>query len=247
MPRTRVAGRHGDAQGLTLDIVGTQFRVTRDDGSVLTSRDLVGAVLNLSDGRKLRIDAVEADPEDREGEVLLHTFSVHGPDGRWSNPCEPDPDGRRQGFPLAGRALPNGHLAPEPGAFEIVCTSGAQGKCVRFGYKPWKPAAGGSLRDHHHACIHMVRADYCGDGTATTRDGTAIDIFDPLGIQRSDGPAGMSFEAGWTATGAVCLAHVRIPENTSLDRLRQSCPRLASVLLARHARRRLRLVREHSS
>src|SRR5918997_66498 len=110
--------------------------------------------------------------------------------------------------------------------------SGAQGKCVRFGYKPWKKIADGRLlRDHHRACIHMVRGDYCGDGTATTRDGTAIDIFDRLGIQRSDGTAGMSFEAGWSAAGAVCVAHVQISENASLDGIRQSCPRLASASL----------------
>jgi hypothetical protein len=36
----------------------------------------------------------------------------------------------------------DGAMEPtEPGIFEIVCTSGARGKCVRFGYLPWISAA----------------------------------------------------------------------------------------------------------
>jgi hypothetical protein len=190
---------------------------------------MVGAVLTLGSGLNIRIDAVEADPTSAPGDVLLHSFSVRREDGSWTSLCSPGPDGRQQGFPLAGRALPDGRIVPAgDGDLEVVCTSGAQGKCVRFGYKPWLTASDGRpLLEHYNACVHMVRADYCGDGTATTRDGTLIDLYDRAGIQRREGGPGMRFEAGWGPEGAVCIAHVRIQENTSLERLRTECPRLA--------------------
>jgi hypothetical protein len=85
------------------------------------------------------------------------------------------------------------------------------------------------MREYYDTCVRMVRADYCGDGRAWTRDGTIIDMWDDQGIQKSDtqnDPA-FSFEAGWKPDGAVCVAHTRIPENIALDKLKASCPRLA--------------------
>jgi hypothetical protein len=219
---------HAAAPAPILDVVGTEFRLTLPGKAVARSRDLVGAVLTLSNGLSIRIDAVEGDPDDGQGHILLHTFAVRGDDGAWANLCEPGPDGRQQGFPLSGRFLPDGRLVGGPaGSFEIVCSSGAQGKCARFGYKPWLAAPDGRpLRDHYNACVRMVRADYCGDGNGTTRDGTAIDLYDRLGLQRSEAAPGMSFEAGWGPDGAACIAHVRVPENVTLDRLHAACPRL---------------------
>ena len=57
-----------------------------------------------------------------------------------------------------------------------------------------------------------------------------VELWDDLGIQKPDndrGPA-FAFEAGWTATGAVCVAHTRIPENIALARLMAYCPRLSN-------------------
>jgi hypothetical protein len=87
------------------------------------------------------------------------------------------------------------------------------------------------MRDFHNACVRMVRADYCGDGRAWTRDGTIIDMWDDQGIQKphSQNDATFSFEAGWKPEGAVCVAHTRIPENITLDKLKTSCPRLATM------------------
>jgi hypothetical protein len=206
---------------------GTEFKATFADGRVLRSRDLVGARLTMAvDGRavRIRIDAVERDPDTRAGEIWLHTFSTQGPDGTWRNICEAGPDGRRQGFPLAGRVRPgDATLDPaEPGTLDITCTGGARGKCVRFGYLPW----GEGGLDRYNACVRMVRADYCGDGRGTTRDGMPIDTYDDRGIQKPDNDPAHAFEAGWTAAGAVCVRHVRVQENVSLDRLVATCPRL---------------------
>jgi hypothetical protein len=117
-------------------------------------------------------------------------------DGTWQNLCAPGPDGRRQGFPLAGRPRADGMTEDaEPGVFELVCIRGGQGKCVRFDYRPW-PGAGTDLRDLYNACIRMVRADYCGDGTPTIRDGMQIDVYDDRRVQTPENAPAMDFEAG---------------------------------------------------
>jgi hypothetical protein len=43
-----------------------------------------------------------------------------------------------------------------------------------------------------------------------------IDLYDRLGIQEDEPAPGMDFEAAWTPSGASCVRHVRIREETSL-------------------------------
>ena len=101
---------------------------------------------------------------------------------------------------------------------------------MRFGYKPWHAARGDvAMRDLYDACVHMVRADYCGDGTPHTRNGTPIDIYDRFGIQQDEPKSGMRFEAAWGPKGAVCVARTRIPDVATLDQVLAACPRLRSA------------------
>ena len=235
-PFLNAAGQAAEMKSINVE--GASFVVVLSDGRVLRSRDLIGATLNIVTGGggtlRLRIDAVEPDPGDvarsasASNEVLLHSFSFQTPDGDWRNPCEAGPDGRRQGFPIAGRERGDATFEPaEPGVFELTCTAGAQGKCVRFGYHPWERNADGSSRlNLYNACIRMVRADYSGDGRGTTRNGQQIDIYDFAQIQpKADDPA-HEFEAGWSPEGAVCVRHVRVKENANLAELEASVPRL---------------------
>ena len=206
-------------------IDGTSFRITLADGRVLGGPALVGITLTIADSKggqlPVRIDAVQPDPKDPAGEITLYAFSVEdAATGGWRNLCGPDPYGERWGFPLA----------KDGGSFGITCTSGALGKCMRFGYKPWHAAQGGvAMRDLYDACVHMVRADYCGDGTPHTRNGTPIDIYDRFGIQKDEPKPGMTFEAAWGPKGAVCVARTRIPGVATLDQVLASCPRLRSA------------------
>ena len=220
-------------QGIaSLEVAGTQFRIRLTDGSLLLQERLVGARLAFTDGAgrqiRFRIESIAQDPRDEE--ILLYRIVVADPaSGGWSEFCAPDADGQRLAFPLAGSWDETGRQGPAaPGAFTMACTSGAIGKCVRFGYKPWKTAPdGGSLEPYHRACVRMVRADYCGDGAPHTRDGTAIDVFDRQGIQTPDRAPDMRFEAGWGPGGATCLARPRLPDIVSLDDMLRACPRLA--------------------
>ena len=203
----------------SIGVEGTEFVVALSDGRTLRSKDLIGAVLDVRfEGQpaKVRIVEVERDPDDKSGTVWLHTMEQRAPDGAWSNLCTAGPDKRRQGFPLMVN-----------GALEFTCSSGALGKCVRFGYRPWATAPDGTpLAPMHSACVHMVRGDYGGDGQPWTRDGMLIDIFDQHGIQTADDKPDLAFEAGWMPDGAVCVHHVRVKENTTLSALEEKYPRL---------------------
>jgi ADYC domain len=55
----------------------------------------------------------------------------------------------------------------------------------------------------------MVPSDLCGDGRAHTREGTQIDVYDRLGIQKREPAADMVFEAGWSPHGAVYYSTAR--------------------------------------
>jgi len=206
-----------------LNVEGTELVLTTGDGRTLRSADLVGATLQIGAGDDeiaLTTESVEEDPEAVGGRVFLHHFVVI--DGRGgSDFCTPDAQGRSLGFPV-----PN-----EQGGFDLTCTSGAIGKCIRWGYRPWEEEPGGPpMRDLHQACIFMVRADYGGDGSTHTRDGTLIVYCDRFGINSCEGEGAMAFEAAWGTDGAACVARPRIPELVSLEQLRKRYPRLADRL-----------------
>ena len=112
----------------------------------------------------------------------------------------------------------------------LTCTSGAEGKCILLGYRPWESVGATSLRDIHAACIRMIRADYGGDGTSHTRDGTLIAFRDNLGIRDFPADNDMPFEAAWGPDGAVCVARPRIAEILTLDDLAKAYPSLAGAI-----------------
>lgn len=221
-----------------MSVVGTDFRVELSSGRVLAGRDLAGATLMLvvpggTTPEAVRIDAVVNDPLDPSGETLIYRMRARDPaTGEWVELCNPDAAGERWAFPLRGQWDGEGYVLSDQG-FTLTCGDGSMGKCVRWGYKPWKTLADGTrLADYHQACVRMVNANYCGDNR-TTRDGMQIDYWDDLGIARPDPDAereGLTFEAAWGPGGAVCVAHTRVPEHETLDGLRRNCPRLADRL-----------------
>ena len=203
----------------SIAVEGTEIVVTLGDGCSLRSKALVGAVLDVrfeGTPAKLRIAAVELDPDDKTGSVWLHTMESRQADGSWKNVCLAGPDGRQQSFPLM-----------VGGKLEFTCTAGAIAKCVRFGYRPWADGPDGkSLAPLHAACVRMVRGDYGGTNEPWTRDGMKIDVYDPLGVQKPDMDPAQAFEAGWADDGAVCVHHVRVKENVTLAELEAKYSRL---------------------
>jgi hypothetical protein len=158
--------------------------------------------------------------------------------------CDPDAYGRQAGFPIAGRWDERGRFVKDPKALFIACTSGAQGKCLMWGYDPWgRGPHGEDLAPYYEACTHLVRADYAG-GAAHTRNGTLIEVWDDLGIQTQEPKPvpGVRFEAGWGPEGAVCVAKTRYEDLLPLHVLLQSRPGLGGACDEGSARRRGALI-----
>lgn len=205
----------------------TRLRVELPDGRVLEQKDLVGVILTARDESnamaRIRIDKVVTDPTNPD--LTMYETSSEDPATKAFGPfCTPGPDGLKLAFPLAGIWTPDGRHLPSATHFNMTCTSGAIGKCVRFGYRPWAKRDGTALWDYHQACVRMMRADYCGDGNPFTRNGTLINLDDTLGIQKADPGEPSTFEAGWGPNGALCVHHPRIPENVTLEALEKRCP-----------------------
>jgi ADYC domain len=222
----------------SIEVEGTMFRVRLSGGKVLSGPDLVGATLSVSgtaNAAPLRvfIESVMIDPTDRDHETVLYHFLAVDPATQQKvELCGPNAQGERWGFPLRGQWDAEGGHQSDAG-YTLTCSDGAQGKCVRWGYKPWKTLTDGTRLDaYHQACIRLVRADYCG-GHGTTRDGMLIDIYDNIGVNEPDpkaAEAGLRLEAAWSPAGAVCVAHTRVPEKITLEQLNTQCSRLAGRL-----------------
>jgi hypothetical protein len=216
-------GSAAAAQAVSLgftEVAGSELRIGLSDGRLLAREALVGSVMGLSDedGQpiRVRIDAVERDPDAPTGEVLLYTLTAPNAVGGWGPVCPPGPEGRNLAVLTQG----------EDGAVVIWCSGGVLAKCVRWGYAPWETAPDGTpLAAHHRACTNMARAAYADPDSPTTLDGMRIDLWDTVGINAPE--SGMPFEAAWDEEGAICVAHVRVPQNVSLEALEAAAPRLA--------------------
>jgi len=213
----------------------TRFEWTTPEGRRLGSEGLVGAVMQIRglDGEvfSARLDGTEPAAEDPA--ILLHRFSVRDDKtDEWTPMCDPDAHGRRAGFPVAGRWDARGRYVKDDGSWFLACTSGAQGKCILWGYNPFRRGPDGAdLAPFYQACQHMVRADYEGLGAAHTRNGTAIDMGDVAGVIPGPGdpdPA-WRFEAGWGPDGAVCVARTRWGNLLPTRVLLESRPQLAAA------------------
>ncbi|WP_374659958.1 ADYC domain-containing protein [Phenylobacterium sp.] len=240
------------AASAAVQVRETRFELTLPDGRTLGSEDLVGAEMEIRDERgevfTARLDAIEPAAEDPA--VLLHRFSMlDARSGQWRPLCNADAYGRRAGFPVAGRWDAKGRYVKDPQSWFLTCTSGSQGKCVLWGYNPFRKApSGADLAPFYQACQHMVRADYDGRGAPHTRNGTLILWGDVAGVSddASDDPS-WKFEAGWGPDGAVCVARTRWENLLPTAVLLESQPRLAAAPCDKaEARRRGALLFNHS-
>jgi hypothetical protein len=215
----------GAASADGLALVGTE--IVLESGHGATARrgvEVVGTGLELPGQGALQIRSAALDAESRFGDIWLYQL-----DGAAGSVCDADGSGDTRAVLFPGRIDAALRYHADPGRFSLSCVSGVQAKCLRWGYRPWAkaPLTGESLAPYYEACVRLARADYCGDDQPTTRDGTTIDVYDKVGVQQPDySVTGLEFEAGWAPTGAVCVAHARIPEHLDLAELPAGCPRL---------------------
>lgn len=151
--------------------------------------------------------------------------TVPGAPAAWNSLCQTKEGADDQSLLLSDRwDTETGNRIDQAAFITFACRDFALAKCARMGYRPWAKAnrcsgsgaarscSDVSLTDHHQACTRMMRADYCGNGTSYTVDGTVIDVYDylnpPLQVSESD----WDIEAAWTPMGALCLNEPRHPE-----------------------------------
>ena len=184
-------------------------------GVIKSGTQLVGATLagSLSNGTviNLRIDAARQGTHS-DSDVYFYRVSYQTSSG-WSPICGLDSASQPiEGIPLKGQwndgqgVTGGGSWSDDPTAMTFGCMGKALAKCVLLGYKPWKVSptnANVALRPHHQACTRMLRADYCGNGTSHTVDGTLINLYDDEGINVDT--ATWTKEAEWNANGAPCV------------------------------------------
>lgn len=195
---------NGYGQGTSLggiDIAGAKLDGTAlilldaDDEPIGGAELLVGATLSATDNAgaplEVRVDAIDRDTE--RDDIVFYTLTLQG-----ENVCGEGV----LGFFVDGRWDDNGDRHDD--AISFSCTTGVIAKCVAWGYAPYTVGA-----DTHQTCTRLARADYCGDGTPHTVDGTEIDVFDRLGVMRPDFSMDVVFEAGWGPDGAVCVNEPR--------------------------------------
>jgi hypothetical protein len=171
------------------------------EGAVIEGVDWTGSrVLALLDDEVIDLEIEEVQKASSDGPTMVR-LTLDG-----QSICS---DPSAFGMFVPGTWDETGALRPtvegEP-AFDVTfsCPSGVIAKCVTWGYAPWDAGA-----DVHQSCVRMARADYCGDGTSHTRDGTPIDVFDAAGVQQASDDEGFEFEAGWGPDGAVCVSKPR--------------------------------------
>lgn len=128
--------------------------------------------------------------------------------------CEGNADGA---FPILGKVDDSGKYNRDSNTFSFACTKRDIGKCVDFGgYKTGVPQSG--QFDYLQACMRMMSADYCGDGSSYTVDDTLVWFWDTnYGGADSELPANVKFEAAWGDRGMKCWAHRRRHEYAAPD------------------------------
>jgi hypothetical protein len=232
-----VAAFAGDADAAaSFRVDGTSLVLGTDAGEERRNVALEGQELDLGALGVWRILRVTRDAEARFPDETWLVDATMRPPGatEFVNACSDGSHRDSRAIFYAGYLDAQLRYVADPDRFSISCVSGVEAKCLRWGYLPWRDSPIGSrpLAPYFETCLRLARADYCGDGAATTREGTAIDAYDEVGImQRTPDLPEFAFEAGWNTAGAVCAHHARIPENLDLASLPTTCARLAQAPL----------------
>ena len=212
----------GTIASVSLDhvLVGNQYLkdVLLTDGEFSREKhrtaNFEGAVFEatLTDGNVIPIEITSI--RQAESDLLAYSLSYDTGEG-WSPVCVDAGGLEVEAYALSGvwdmteGTSTGGKRIPSNEAFTFACrTVGAIGKCVDFGYVPWREVDGTKLVTYHETCVRAVRADWCGDGRAWTVNGTTINLYDRKSVQEDSEL--FAPEAEWHANGVTCLNSLRV-------------------------------------
>ncbi len=212
-------------------VVGTRLTGQNVKGTFRNPQGMVGSsfVARTEAGGAviLHIEKLGKHPDRRQHRDVVFYLVTYETEGGRVPLCGLDDDGSPVGaiamkgyWDLSEGTETGGDWVPSDDAFTFGCDGHAVARCALAGYKPWRRVEEchgetcevKSLRGHHQACIRMLRADYCGDGTAHTEDGTLVNHYDAFGIRYDS--EDWAFGAEWTADGARCMSSPRRPDQS---------------------------------
>jgi ADYC domain/Pentapeptide repeats (8 copies) len=181
---TTIAGVRADGQVVSYAAVGSTFRAELSDGSTIPLRidsatQLVGANADL--WAYSVTYQLGASRYALCGDPAVLALAVRG---TWD---------------LNFGTATGGRYNETDGRFTFACRGNTVAKCVELGYKP---ALG--LAPQLASCVRLLRGDYCGNGTAYTRTGHTVNLYDNVGVQRDTEL--WTLEAEWSPEGARCLS-----------------------------------------
>lgn len=130
--------------------------------------------------------------------------------------CDADSAGNHTAIPMKDITVDDftGDMSTRKDTLYLACTSGAIGKAIVWGYRPWERPL-----PEFEAATRMVRADYCFDGMSWTENGTAVQVRDKYNINTfldANDPT----EVVWTKDGAKCLS---TPRNLTYGAAQVTC------------------------
>ncbi len=189
---TVFSGMRGTTLYSGTDFIGAQFQAMRGNGHAVT----------------LRISGLT--PAQAPATKWGYYIDFLEDNGNWYPICM-NQSGPLRAYPLDGTwdfhwgTVGGGSHTDDPTRFTFACEkTGSLGKCVDDGYEPWSTTADGeSLAAHHQACVRLLRADFCGDGTSYTKTGKMLNLYDGIGIQEDTNA--WQIEAEWDENGARCF------------------------------------------
>ena len=180
-----------DSGNTTLAQVGTTFDVqiyTDSRIPVTYTARIAGAKwLDTTNSMTYFADGAYSD----NGDVAVYDIEILIPNGRRTIAVGLCDHSTGYGMFVKGRWGIDGAYSPDGMSFACDGPDGGViAKCIsQWGYKPWKslPIDDGSntmqnLGVLHRSCVRAARADYCGNGTSFTKNGTPVDIFDTFGF-----------------------------------------------------------------
>jgi hypothetical protein len=189
-----------------ISVNGGALTARSTSGPPLAGSNLVGSTwtATLSDGTavKLRIDTAVPGAAPNP-DLWFYGISYQTAAG-WNPLCGVDAGSGKaiQAVSVAGvwqnTAADATHYTTSTTEFTLACRGATIAKCVELGYKTYKGYTNQLL-----SCVRLLRGDYCGTGSAYTVDGTLLNLYDNVGVQRDT--EAWRPEAEWTPTGARCI------------------------------------------
>ncbi|MCB9702907.1 MAG: hypothetical protein H6711_13505 [Myxococcales bacterium] len=186
-----------------------------DTQEELAGQDLENARIDIEEDDENEVPVarevavINIEPPTADGLVVQELRVRTPPSTDWANACEDGHGNPTKAISLRGNwDMETGErLESGPSDATWACLGAALADCAFWGYVPGKVVGGEDLWTYHYTCTRLKRADYCGVGLATTRNGTQIDVFDRKHIQDSE--TNWPIEGCWNTDGAICLSHTR--------------------------------------